>query len=388
MWIPRYTEDLVRSFARQFPVVLITGPRQSGKTSLLQQVYPDYSYITLDDPGRLEIAHKLPDQFFNNIKTPAIIDEAQYAPEIFRYLKIAVDAKRRNGSFFITGSQQFNLMQNVTESLAGRCGIINLMTLSMNELNSATSFTLHDYIARGGYPALYSQKNISYSQWYPSYINTYLERDIRNITSVHNLRDFNRFIRALAMRSAQILSLSDLARDIGIAPNTVKSWISVLEASGIIKILEPYFNNKGKRLVKSPKLYFTDTGLLTHLLGLSSWQNIIASPLAGAIWETYAFCQLHHAFLKLGNISPGLWFWRDQSGNEVDFIVERGGSFIVYEAKLKENPGKDDCKGFEKLKAFYGEKSVIKGYVICPVKKNYPIDKGIEANNGVDLMIN
>lgn len=385
MWISRYSEKLITSLAKKFPVILVTGPRQAGKTSLLLQLYPDYTYITLDDPAMAEKAKIFPGQFLDDVKTPAIIDEAQYAPEIFRYLKIVVDKNRKPGRFFLTGSQQFNLMQNVSESLAGRCGIISLMTLSMNEAYNGSGVSLNEYVIRGGYPALYSSDKFPPGQWFPSYSNTYLERDVRNITSVHNLRDFNRLIRALSLRSAQILSLSDLSRDIGIAPNTVRSWISVLEASGIVKILEPYFNNKGKRLVKSPKIYFTDTGLLTYLLGLSSWTDITASPLSGAIWETYAFCQLYHSFLKQGNINPPLWFWRDRPGNEVDFISERGGRFMVYEAKFKENPDIDDCRGFTKFRDFYGQDSIIKGYVISRVKTNYPINNHIEANNGIDL---
>jgi predicted AAA+ superfamily ATPase len=204
---------------------------------------------------------------------------------------------------------------------------------------------------------------------------------------VGSLRDFNRFLRAAAVRTGQTLSLSDLARDVGVAPNTIKAWISVLEASHIISLLEPYHRSIGKRLVKSPKLYFLDTGLAAHLMGLSSWQEIEKSHLAGALWETYAFNQIHRAFLEEGITDPPLYYWRTKDGQEVDFLIDKGGRFIAIEAKLTGAPGADAQKGFQALRGYYGEEAFVKGFIICRVKEEYALGKKIRAGNGVSQNI-
>ena len=386
MWINRDSEGLIRDFGKQFPVVFVTGARQVGKTSILTRLFPDISYITLDDPARAAEAINAPQDFLSSLKLPAIIDEAQYAPVLFRHIKLIIDREKKKGQFFITGSQSFPLMQNLSESLAGRCGIVNLQPLSAHELNLANMLTsVEDYISIGGYPALYAEKNINRQHWYPSYISTYLERDVRNIMHVGSLRDFNRFLRAVAARTAQTLSLADLARDVGVAPNTIKAWISVLEASHIIYLLEPYHRSLGKRLVKSPKLYFLDTGLASNLMGLYSWQVIANSPMAGTLWETYAFNQIYRHLLSQGLNNPPLYYWRTKDGREIDFIVDRGGQFIALEAKLTGAPTLDAAKGFDYFKDYYGEDAVLKEYVICRVKKDHAIGKGIKAINGVTL---
>jgi predicted AAA+ superfamily ATPase len=275
-------------------------------------------------------------------------------------------------------------MQGISESLAGRAGIINLYPLSATELEKAGIMpSIGEYISTGGFPALYADRDIVRQHWYPSYISTYLERDVRNILHVGNLRDFNRFLRATAVRTGQTLSLSDLSRDIGVAPNTVKSWISVLQASNIVYLLEPYFVSRGKRLVKSPKLYFLDTGLASHMMGLYSWDEIQKSPLAGALWETYAFNQIYRRLLSQGIGNPPFYFWRTNDGLEVDFIIEKGNRFIAFEAKLTGNPGPDAMKGFTALREYYGENSLIYAYIICKVKEDFMIGKGIKATNGV-----
>ncbi|MBI5233818.1 MAG: DUF4143 domain-containing protein, partial [Deltaproteobacteria bacterium] len=303
-----------------------------------------------------------------------------------RHIKLTVDRAKQKGQFFITGSQSFPLMQNLSESLAGRCGIVNLQPLSTRELDRASRITsIEDYISTGGFPALYADKDINRQHWYPAYISTYLERDVRNIMHVASLRDFNRFLRAAAIRTAQTLSFADLARDVGVAPNTIKAWISVLEASHMVHLLEPYHRNLGKRLVKSPKLYFLDTGLAANLMGLYSWQDIANSPMAGALWETYAFSQIQRHLLSQGTNNPPLYYWRTKDGREVDFIIEKGGQFIAIEAKLTGAPTLDAARGFNYFKDYYGENAVLKGYVICRVKKDHEIGKGIKAINGVQL---
>lgn len=386
MWIKRDAEDLIREMGKQFPVVFITGARQVGKTSILKHLFPDFSYVTLDDPARASEAINAPQAFTDSLKLPSIIDEAQYAPELFRHIKIVVDKARKKGQFFITGSQSFPLMQNLSESLAGRCGIVNLQPLSAHELDYRNRLSsVEDYISIGGFPALYADKNINRLHWYPAYIATYLERDVRNILHVGSLRDFNRFLRAAAIRTAQTLSLADLSRDVGVAPNTIKAWISVLQASNIIHLLEPYHRSLGKRLVKSPKLYFLDTGLAANLMGLYSWQEISNSPMAGALWETYAYSQIQRHLLSQGISNPPLYYWRTKDGKEIDFIIEKGGQFILIEAKLTGAPTLDAAKGFNYFKDYYGEDAVLKEYIICRVKKDYAIGKGLKAINGVQF---
>ncbi len=384
MWIARDAEGLIRQFSRQFPVVFVTGARQTGKTSILTRLFPGHPYITLDDPAMAAEAENAPSQLLGTIKHPAIIDEAQYAPGLFRQIKIIVDKTKKKGQFFITGSQNFSLMQNLSESLAGRCGIVSLQPLSARELASSGQMpSIEEYISIGGFPALHAEKDVSRQHWYPSYIATYLERDVRNIIHVGNLRDFNRFLRAAAVRTAQTLSLSDLARDVGVAPNTIKSWISVLQASHIIYLLEPYHRSIGKRLIKSPKLYFLDTGLAAHLMGLYSWQEISKSPVAGALWETYAFNQIFRYLLSLGINNPPLYYRRTKDGEETDFIIDKGGRFIAIEAKLTGAPGSDALKGFKALQRYYGEDALIKGFVICRIKKDFFMSDKIKAVNGI-----
>lgn len=384
MWIRRDAEGTIRELGKQFPVVFVTGARQVGKTSILAHLFPDLAYVTLDDPARAAEAENSPQDFLKSLKYPVIIDEAQYAPGLFRYIKLVVDRAKQKGQFFITGSQSFTLMQNLSESMAGRCGIIDLQPLSAHELLRSSKLTsLEEYISTGGFPALYAEKDVMRQHWYPSYIATYLERDVRNILHVGSLRDFNRFLRAAAIRTAQTLSLSDLSRDVGVSPNTIKSWISVLEASHIIHLLEPYHRSIGKRLVKSPKIYFLDTGLAAHLMGLFSWLDIANSPMAGALWETYAFTQIQRRLLSQGISNPPLYYWRTKDNREVDFIIEKGGRFIAFEAKLTGMPTSDSIKGFEYLKEYYGDDSLINGYVICRVEKEFSMGKGIKAIKGI-----
>lgn len=386
MWIRRDAEDLIKQLGKQFPVVFITGARQVGKTSILRHLFPSFAYITLDDPAAASEAENSPRDFLESLTYPIIIDEAQYVPELFRHIKLVVDKIKKKGQFFITGSQSFPLMQNLTESLAGRCGIINLQPLSAHELlKSNQMISIEEYISIGGFPALYAEKDIVPKHWYPSYIATYLERDVRNILHVGSLRDFNRFLRATAIRTAKTLSLSDLSRDVGVAPNTIKSWISVLQASHIIYLLEPYYRSIGKRLVKSPKLYFLDTGLAAHLMGLFSWKEIVNSPMSGALWETYAFTQIQRHLLSQGISSLPLFYWRTKDGKEVDFVIEKGGRFFAFEAKLTGMPATDAAKGFDYLREYYGENSLINGFVICRVKEEYSIGKGIKAINGINF---
>lgn len=371
MWIEREWGPAVTALARAFPVVLVTGPRQVGKTSLLRRLCPKAAYVTFDDPAAARQADSNPDTFLGSLGGPAVIDEVQYVPSLFRHLKRHVDEGGRRGRFLLTGSQTFNLMQGVSESLAGRCGVLEMSTLSLREarrLDPAADDIA--FLARGGFPALYTGQFERAGDFYASYLATYLERDVRNIKAVGDLRDFDRFLRAAALRSGQILSYSDLARDVGVSPNTAKSWVSVLEASGQILLLEPYHRSLGKRLVKSPKLYFMDTGLACHLVGIADAPSLLASPLAGPMFETLVVGQVVRHF-QVARSRPPIWFWRTADGHEVDLLVERGGRFTAVECKLAETPCEDAVRGFDALDRYYGKGAVARALVVCRTTRTW-----------------
>lgn len=385
MWITRKYEKTLKALSEQFPSVVVTGARQVGKTALVQKVFPDYTYVTLDIPAIAAQAENHPEAFIKSHPEPLIIDEVQYAPSIFRYLKVAIDRNKNPGRFILTGSQHFLLMQGVSESMAGRCGIINMLNLSSREIQEGVgAYSENDYLITGGYPELYAKPEIDFHFWCSSYLATYLERDVRNILNVGSLRDFDRFLRAVAIRTSQILSYSDLARDVGISPNTAKKWISVLQASGQIVLLEPYYRNLGKRLVKSPKLYMCDTGLALFLMGFENFEAVINHPIIGAIWETHVVMQVIKHFQALGKNRP-LWFWRTIHGAEVDLLIEQGGRFIAVEAKFSENPDVKALKGINALKNFYGEDSVTAGFIASRNENSYPLSKKVHAIPGSDI---
>jgi predicted AAA+ superfamily ATPase len=368
MWISRKYEATLKALFDQFPAVVVTGARQVGKTSLVRRVFPNFAYVTLDIPSIAEQAEKSPDAFINSYDEPLIIDEVQYAPSLFRHLKVKIDENKRAGRFILgrfilTGSQNFLLMQNIAESLAGRCGLLSMLNLSTRELqDSRLKFNENDYIFKGGYPELYDKPEIDPHFWFGSYFSTYLERDVRNILNVGNLRDFDRLLRAVAVRTAQILSYSDLARDVGL-------------------LLEPYHRNLGKRLVKSPKLYMCDTGLAAYLMGFENWESIRRHPVVGALWETHIIMQVVKHFASKGKTTP-IWFWRTPQGAEVDLLIERGGRFVVVEAKFAETPDNTSLKGINALKKFYGEKNLTSGYIASRTGNSYPLSENVHAVPG------
>jgi predicted AAA+ superfamily ATPase len=330
-------------------------------------MFPDFHYVSFDDPMTVSKAENAPKQFLEDLRYPVILDEVQYVKDLFRYIKLAIDSKSYETHFYLTGSQQFTMMQNISESLSGRVLLVQLPTLRYEEIKkSFPSLTMLTYLFQGGYPGIYHH-NISTAQWYPSYVSSYLERDVRNILNIKDLRDFTVFLQLLATRSGQILNLTSLARDIGKSPNTVKSWISVLITSGIIRLLEPYYRNIGKRLIKSPKLYFTDTGLLSYLLGIKNQESLATSPFVGAIWETYSFNTIVSYFQNLGFLNPPLWFWRTPAGAEVDFVMEQNNQIILLESKWKARVDIHDTAGFAKFKTEMGSDQVILSQIIAPV---------------------
>ena len=364
MLIVRFQRDIseqIASLARQFPALVLTGARQTGKTTLLRELFPQHSYVSLDLPSAAELAERAPEQFLAEHPAPALIDEVQYAPKLFRHLKLAIDRNRhQNGAFILTGSQKFVLMKEISDSLAGRAAIVELETLSLAEIAQHGSFPtdvreLVAAIVRGGFPDLWRDRSIDSSAFYRAYLSSYLERDVRQILNVSSLRDFERFLRACAARSAQILDKAGLARDIGVSSTAVNDWLSVLEASNQVQLLEPYFENVGKRLVKRPKLYFSDTGLLCYLLGQDE-SSVPQSPYLGSLWETAIYAELRKKRDREGARST-LWFYRDAQQREVDFVIAQGNALHLVEAKWSENPDARDAHGLETVATMLRERS-------------------------------
>jgi len=385
MWIPRDAEARLRRSARTRPVVVLTGARQTGKTSLLRRLFPEHEFVSLDLPTEAEQAEKEPDAFLRRHPGPVIIDEVQYAPGLFRHLKAVVDAHRgRHGQYLLTGSQKFTLMKGVSESLAGRVDIIELETLSLAEIRSALPKAgLETAIVRGGFPELQANPEIDFVPFYNSYLATYLERDVRSLAHVGSLRDFERFLRACALRSANLLNKADLARDVGIAPSTANQWLSVLEASGQIVLLEPWFSNRTKSIIKSPKLYLADTGLLCALLNIGSEHALRQSPSAGAVWETFVFAQLRHGERRAGR-ARSLFFWRDRT-REVDFVVDAGGRLELFESKWTELPAPGDAANLAYVRDAVGKSRIAGGAVVCRARNSFPLAGGFRALSAADL---
>ena len=385
MWIPRDLEARLKHSAKSRPVVVLTGARQTGKTSTFLHLFPGYEFVSLDLPTEAEQAEKEPERFLLRHPPPVIVDEAQYAPGLFRHLKVAVDAHRsRNGQFLLTGSQKFTLMKGVSESLAGRADIVELETLSHFEIRGAVPETkVLTAVVRGGFPELYANPDIDAAAFYNSYLATYLERDVRALANVGSLRDFERFLRACALRSANLLNRSDLARDVGIAPSTANQWLSILEASGQVVLLEPWFSNRTKSLVKSPKLYLADTGLLCALLNIRSEEALMQSPAAGAVWETFVFAQLRDRERRAER-SASLFFWRDRT-REVDFVVDAGGKLELFEAKWTEIPDAGDAVNLEFVRKLVGRSRVTGGGVVSRALNGFPFSNGFRAVPVPDL---
>lgn len=337
MWIPRHFEKLLRESVVTRPVVVLTGPRQTGKTSLVRRLFPDHAYVSLDLPSEAAQAENDPTSFLARHKGDLVIDEVQYAPALFRHLKTVVDRTReRSGQFILTGSQPFQLMRGVSESLAGRAEILHLDGLSLAELRDAgQDLSVEAFALRGGFPELHERPDLDPIRFHRSYVATYLERDLRLHLQVGNLRDFERFLRACSLRTSQLVNRAELARDVGISPTTAGQWLSALEHSGIITLLEPWFSNASRSLVKTPKLHFNDSGLCAFLMGMQSMDDLHTSPLAGALWETTVFTEIRKQLALTG--AWQLAYWRDRT-KEADFLFHRAGHFRIADAKWSENP--------------------------------------------------
>lgn len=377
-WIPRLAEERLSRLAAQRPVVVITGARQTGKTSLARRLFPKYEFVTLDLPSEAAQAEHDPEAFLDRHPGPLIVDEVQYAPGLFRHLKAVIDADRAaNGRFILTGSQKFSLMQGVSESLAGRAGIVELEGVSLEELRNARyKAEVEEVILRGAMPELWEKPGLDAAEFYQAYVVSYLERDLRALLEVGNLRDFERFLRACALRSGQTLNKAEMARDVGIHPTTAARWLSVLEASNQVQLLEPWFANGTKTLVKSPKLFLCDTGLLCYLLGIRKAEDLSDSPYAGAVWETFVCAELRK---KLRHGDRGdLFYWRDNS-READFLIHKAGKFELLDAKWAVNPDSKGARALRRVAEALPQGTVRRMALVCRAPHAYPVAEGVQA---------
>lgn len=332
MYIQRKLHKILIETSKQFPVVFLTGPRQSGKTTLLKNAFPKYRYVNLEDPELRQWAIDQPKDFLYNNIWPLIIDEAQHVPALFSYIQLIVDEHQKPGMFLLSGSQNFLLMEKITQSLAGRSGILSLLPFSYQELLAANiKEETNQIMLKGFFPRIF-QTIDNVSLFYKSYINTYVERDVRQLANIGNVNDFIRFMKLCAGRCGQLLNISSLATETGIAYNTCKSWFSYLTTGYILQLVQPYHKNYNKKIIKAPKLFFTDTGLLCHLLGINSTDTLALHPLRGAIYENLIYTELLKQKLNEGK-GADIWFWRDNHGIEIDFIKEEKDGLTAIEVK-------------------------------------------------------
>ncbi len=331
--IERHLTSTLLRLAGSFPVVVMTGPRQSGKTTLARAVFADKPYVSLENPNELAFAVEDPKGFLRRFESGAVFDEAQRWPELFSWLQGMVDENPAPGRFVITGSQQFGLLAGVSQSLAGRAGMTHLLPLSLAEIPGLKEqrFSLDTTMITGGYPALYSRE-VASADWFASYVATYVERDVRQVLKIQDLSTFQRFLRLCAGRNGQLLNLTVLAGEAGISHSTARAWLSVLESSYLVHLLPPYYRNFGKRLVKSPKLYFLDVGLACWLLGIRSAETLALHPLRGALFESLVVSEFIKARYNKG-IPADLYFWRDNNGVEADLVFETGAKLQPVEIK-------------------------------------------------------
>ncbi|MFP4515023.1 MAG: ATP-binding protein [Parcubacteria group bacterium] len=326
----KLTKEILQ-LKKEFPIVTIIGPRQSGKTTLVKDIFKNYKYVSFEDPDIRELVKDDPRGFLKQYDKNVIIDEVQRVPEFFSYLQTHVDKTKKKGSFILTGSHNYLLMENISQSLAGRTGIVTLLPLSMEELPKDNINNLNKIIYTGFYPRIFDQ-NIRPNSFYKSYVNTYLERDIRMIKNISNYSSFLRFLKLIAGRCGQILNIKTIAEDAGISYHTAENWISILETSYIIFKLQPYYNNFNKRIIKTPKIFFYDTGLLSYLLGIRKEEELNNHYLKGNIFENFIVSDIIKFDYNQGNLKS-FYFWQDNNGKEIDLVIDSGKEIKVIEIK-------------------------------------------------------
>ena len=346
-YIPRLLIKEIKKSAREYPVVAILGPRQSGKTTVAQKTFPRRKYISMEDIDNRDFAYADPKGFLASYSSNVILDEVQRTPHLLSYIQTVVDKEKIKGQFILTGSNQFLLEEKLTQSLAGRVSILRLLPLSIKELQQQHDINLNTLLYTGLYPQLHIE-SIRPRQWFNNYIETYVNKDVRMIKNIGNLSQFNTFLKMLAGRVGQIINLQSLSNDCGISQNTVKSWISILESSFIIKRLPPYYKNFNKRLIKSSKIFFYDTGLLCRLLSIKKPEEIITYPLKGAIFENLIFTEIEKHFFNLGE-KPPIYFWRDRKGHEIGFLID-GRTLKIIEVKAGQTLSQSFFKNIKDFK--------------------------------------
>ncbi len=353
--ITRNITPLLRQLASQYPVITLTGPRQSGKTTLAKALFPGKPYVTLENPDTRRFATDDPRGFLSNYAQGAILDEIQRAPELPSYIQGMVDADPQTGRFILTGSQQFELMTQVTQSLAGRTAVLRLLPFTLAEVQRLKGVTnppeMGQTLLSGFYPRIHD-KNLNPSQALADYFATYVERDLRQLAAVHDLQRFERFMRLCAGRTGQLLNVDSLANDAGVSHATARAWIDLLQTSYIVYLLPPWFTNSGKRLVKSPKLYFYDVGLVSWLLGLRTPEQVLRDPLWGSLFENFIIMEALKDRLNAGE-SPEMYFYRDSEGNEVDLLLPTGGKLHAIEIKAGATVNSDYFKGLKTFAAHH-----------------------------------
>lgn len=361
---PRQARQTLERLARGFPVLALTGPRQSGKTTLARATFPDKPYVSLENPDERDFAEQDPKRFLARFPEGAILDEVQRCPELLSWLQGIVDERQVMGQFVLTGSAQFDLIASMSQSLAGRIGRVELLPLSLIEMKEGDCLpsTLDRVLLNGSYPAIY-QRKVEANDWFPNYVATYLERDVRQIIAVRDLSQFQRFVRMCAARSGQLLNLAALGADCGISAVTAREWLSVLEASYLVTRLPPYFQNFGKRLVKSPKLYFLDVGLMAWLLGIRDEASMSTHAARGALFETWIVSELIKQRFNAGQPAD-LYFWRDSAGHEIDLVFETPYGLQAVEIKSGSTFAADWVDVLKKWQKFTGDTPTMKPILI------------------------
>lgn len=392
MYIQRIIEPLLPGILATFPCLAITGPRQSGKSTLLRNALPDYSYTTLDDPAVLAQANADPVYFLDTLGERCIIDEIQLAPGLLSYVKIRVDADRsRNGRFVFTGSQQFGMIRHLGDSLAGRIALLDLLPFAAKEMQQTASLNegLELFVAAcltGAFPQLAVTPDIERRLWYASYVQTYLERDIRSLYDIGSLREFHRFMQLLAIRCSQLLNMSAIATDLGVSVTTVKRWLSVLEAGRVIYLLPPYFNNLGKRITKMPKIYFLDTGLACHLAGIRDREQLLEGPMAGALFENYCIQETVKCYANAGD-QPRISYLRTNNGLEVDLIIE-GANLqpLPVEIKLSRTPSASLAANITRFRELFAAANPDDGLLLCLADGERPVSRNVTAIGVIEYL--
>jgi len=403
---PRALARVILRAMKTFPAIVVTGPRQSGKTTLLKMLFSKtHKFVSLEDPDVRIRAKEDPFHFLEQYTPPVIIDEIQYVPELLSYIKTRIDLKRKPGQWLFTGSQNFTLMQGVSQSLAGRAAVLSLLPFSFSErtgngaesrdvptllkqLNTDQKYedkvSLSELILRGNYPEIASKRSVDRQLWCGSYISTYLERDVRNLTQIGDLSQFERFLKLCAIRTGQLLNLSELSKEIGMSVPTIKRWISVLETGYQIFLLYPYYKNIGKRLIKCPKLYFNDTALASYLLGLHDRETLVNSPNYGNLFETMIVTDFLKRFIHSGQM-PSMYYLRTRDGLEIDLILELGQKLHMFEIKSAMTIFPKHAASLQRM-SHDAKLPVNSAAVISASPDNFPVKNGIYNYNWKNLL--